>query len=374
MQIQSAYKFRLYPNKEQEDKLAGQFGATRFVYNHFLRQRIDHYAETGQGLTYHDTAVALTELKKQAEYTWLNDADSQALQQSLRDLDVAYNNFFNKRGAFPKFKTKDDKQFFRVPQRFKIKDNRLYVPKVGWVKVVAHRPIEGSMKNLTVSRTQSGKYFASIQVEREIPEPTYEGDVIGLDLGLTDFAVTSDGQHFPHPQHLSQAEKRLKRLQRKVSRCQKGSKGREKARQALARQHEKVANQRKDFQHKLSRTLVEENRSIAVEDLNVKGMTANHHLAKHIADAGWSEFLRQLDYKGTWYGCEIERLEKFFPSSKRCHVCGYINQDLTLSVRHWQCPQCLTDHDRDENAAKNIEIFTTAGTAGSYAGGETVRP
>jgi len=374
MQIQSAYKFRLYPNKEQQEKLAKQFGAARFVYNHFLRQRIDHYAEKGKGLTYHDTALALTELKKQDDYTWLKDADSQALQQSLRDLDVAYNNFFNKQARFPSFKRKHGKQSFRVPQRFKIKDNKLYIPKVGWVKVVAHRPVEGEMKNLTVSKTKSGKYFASIQVEREIPNPAYEGDVIGLDLGLTDFAVTSDGQHFPNPKHLTKAEKRLKRLQRKLSRCKKGSKGREKARQAVARQHEKVANQRRDFQNKLSRKLVDENRYIAVEDLNVKGMLANHSLAKHIADASWSEFLRQLGYKGTWYGCEIGVLEKFFPSSKRCHVCGYINQELTLSVRHWECPECLTNHDRDENAAKNIEIFTTVGTTGSYAGGETVRP
>lgn len=349
------------------------------MYNYFLRKRIDAYAETGKGLTYHDTALQLTELKKQDDCNWLKDMDSQAVQQALRDLDTAYNNFFNKRAKFPTFKKKHSKQTCRFPQRFKIDGNKLYIPKVGWVKIVLHRPIEGIMKNLTVSRTKSGKYFASIQVEQEIDDPVYQGGQIGLDLGLKDFAVTSDGQRFPNPKHLRKSERRLKRYQRKLSKTHKGSKGRDKARLKVARLHEKIANQRLDFTHKLSRQLVESNQLIAVEDLNIKGMVKNHSLAKSISDAGWSEFVRQLNYKGQWYGCHIEQIDRFFPSSKRCVHCGFVNQDLQLSDRHWICPECGTVLDRDVNAAQNILNWTRAGAVQSYvdnpnAGGEAIHP
>lgn len=374
MVIKSAYKFRLYPNTEQQAQLSKQFGCVRFIYNHFLRQRIDHYAQTGKGLTYHETALKLTELKKQTEYSWLSEAQAQTLQQSLRDLDTAYNNFFNKRADFPNFKKKDGKQSCRFPQDFRVDGKAIRLPKIGLVKIVLHRPIEGVMKNVTVSRTKSGRYFASIQVERETPEPTYQGRYIGLDLGLKDFAVTSEGQKFPNPKHLRKSEKRLAMLQRRLSRKQKGSKGKEKARLKVARIHEKIANQRQDFTHKLSRQLVEDSQLIAIEDLNIKGMVKNHKLAKSISDSGWSEFVRQLKYKGEWYGCHIEQIDRFFPSSKRCFHCGYINQDLTLSDRLWTCPECACVIDRDINAALNVLNFATVGTTGIHAAGQTVSP
>lgn len=372
---------------EQQAQLGKQFGATRFIYNYFLRQRIDHYASTGKGLTYYDTQAMLTQLKKQPEYDWLTEVHSQPLQLALRYLDVAYHNFFNKRADFPTFKKKHGKQSCQFPQGFKVEGEvpakrpfeggrykKLYVPKIGWIKIVLHRPIEGKMKNLTISRTKSGKYFASIQVEQETPEPTYKGGQIGLDLGLKDFAVTSDGQHFPAPRYFRKSEKRLARLQRRLSRCQKGSKGKEKARLKVARQHEKIANQRQDFLHKLSRQLIEDNQLIAIEDLNVKGMVKNHNLAKSISDAGWSEFTRQLSYKGDWYGCHIGQIDRYFPSSKRHFVCGFIYEGLTLSERQWFCPECQEWVDRDENASQNILNWYSAGAAQINADGQIVRP
>jgi putative transposase len=374
VKIKRAYKYRIYPTRKQEEQIAKQFGASRFVYNHFLRKRIDFYAETGKTLVYHDTALQLTKLKKQPDYTWLKDADSQVLQQSLRDLDTAYSNFFNKHSRFPTFKRKHDRQACRFPQRFRIEGNRLYVPKVGLVRIILHRPTEGKMKNLTISKTKSGKYFASIQVEQDIPEPFYEGTRIGLDLGLRDFAVASDGQRFANPKHLIKSERKLKRLQRKFNRAQPGSHGREKARIKVAKQHERVANQRKDSLHKLSRKMVEDNQLIIIEDLNVKGMTHNHCLAKAIFDAGWAEFTRQLSYKGQWYGCHIEKIDRFFPSSKRCTHCGFINQGLKLSDREWVCPECGCLLDRDLNAAQNILNWYTVGTTEINAVGQTVNP
>lgn len=374
MNVTRGYKFRLYPNTEQQVQLTKQFGASRFVYNYFLRQRIDIYASTGKNLTYYDTQAMLTELKSQPEHTWLKEVHSQPLQLALRHLDVAYHNFFNKRTEFPTFKKKHGRQACQFPQGFRVSGSKLYVPKVGWIKIVLHRPIEGVMKNLAVLRTKSGKYFASIQVEQEIDEPTYKGGQIGLDLGLKDFAVTSDGQRFPAPNYFRKSEKRLVRLQRRLSKTKKGSNGREKARLKVARQYEKVANQRQDFLHKLSRQLVEENQLIAIEDLHVKGMIKNHCLAKSIADAGWSEFTRQLGYKGGWYGCHIGQVDRFFPSSKRHFKCGFIYEGLTLSERQWFCPECQEWVDRDENASQNILNWYSAGAAQINADEQIVSP
>lgn len=379
MLVKRAYKFRLYPTAEQERVLARQFGASRFVYNHFLRARIDYYLANKdgakKGLTYHDTALMLTQLKQQPEYEWLKEANAQALQQALRDLDNAYRNFFDHRARFPRFKRKHDRQSFRVPQGFRVQDNRLVIPKVSPIKMVIHRPIEGTMKHVTVSRTKTGHYYASILCEVEMPEPEYQGGEIGIDLGLKSFLATSEGETVNSPKYLRKAERRLKRLQRRLSRRKKGSKGREKTRRQVARQHEKVANQRSDFLHKLSRRLVDENQAIHAESLNVKGMLANHRLAKSIADSGWGEFVRQLSYKGEWYGCRLVQIDRFFPSSRRCAACGFINQELRLSDREWACPACGVIHDRDHNAAVNILLVgrATAGAAESYAGGEGVR-
>jgi putative transposase len=381
MEVMKTYKFRIYPNAVQREWFARQFGACRFVYNHFLRTRIDYYTqhkdEQKKGLTYHDTALMLTQLKKQEEYGWLREANAQSLQHSLRDLDTAYNNFFNGRAKFPRFKSKRGPQVFHVPQHFRIEENRLILPKIGAIKIVVHRPIEGEMRNITIRKTPAGRYYAMIVCRVDFPEPEPEpkqGE-IGIDVGLKSFLVTSKGEVVEHPKHLLRAEKRLKRLQRSLSRRKKGSNNREKARLLVARQHEKVANARQDYLHKISRRLVDENQVIYAEDLNVKGMLANHRLAKRIADSGWGELFRQLAYKGEWYGTDFHQIHRFFPSSKRCHNCGYIYQDLRLSEREWACPECGTTHDRDKNAALNIELFghaeRTDGTSGTHTPGES---
>ena len=375
MIVNRAYKFRIYPNRSQQEVLARQFGACRFVYNHFLRARIDYYAahngESKSGLNYYDTAAMLTELKRTPEYIWLQEASAQALQQSLRDLDKAYHNFFNKRAQFPRFKSKRARQSFRVPQGFGLKDGHLHLPKFSPIRMVMHRPIEGIVKHVTVSKTLAGTYYASLCCECEVPEPEYTGRIIGIDLGVKDFLVTSEGERVPAPKYLRQAEKRLRRFQRTLSRRQKGSKGREKARLVVARQHEHVTNQRADFLHKLSRRMVDENQVICAESLNVKGMLRNHHLAKSVSDCGWFEYLRQVRYKGAWHGCDLLQCDRFFPSSKRCHDCGFILDSLPLFTREWTCPECGTIHDRDENAARNIKTFCTAGTAGTHTPGES---
>lgn len=363
MIIRQAYKFRIYPNKEQEARLAIQFGHNRFVYNHFRAKREQVYKETGKGLSWFDCNSQLPTLK--AEFEWLKEADSQTLQQSLKDLDRAYQNFFAKRADYPRFKSRHDKQSIRYPQRFKLNEGKIYLPKVGWVKVIQHRTIEGKMKNCTVSKTKSGKYFVSIQCERNVPEPQYTGDTVGVDLGLSHFAITSKGEKIENPRHLRKSEKRLKRLQRTLSRKKRGSNNRSKARLELARQHEKVANQRRDFHHKLSRRLVEENQLLGLESLNITGMVKNHKLAKSISDAGWGQFVQFCTYKGQWYGCNIVQVDPFFPSSKQCSECGYCNVGLTLKDREWDCPACGTYHDRDINASVNIEAESKRHTVGA---------
>ena len=380
MEVIKTYKFRIYPNATQREWFARQFGACRFVYNHFLRARIDYFAEhkdalPKRGLTYHDTALALTQLKRQEGYAWLKEASSQALQHALRDLDTAYNNFFNQRAQFPRFKSKRGEQAFHIPQFFRVEEKHLTLPKIGAVKMVVHRPIEGQIRNVTIRNTSAGRYYALLACRMQLPEPQPKQGEIGLDVGLKSFLVSSKGEVVEHPKHLLKAEKRLKRYQRTLSRRKKGSHNREKARLAVARQHEKVANARQDFLHKLSHRLVDENQVIYAEDLNVIGMLANHTLAKRIADSGWGELFRQLAYKGEWYGTDFHQIHRFFPSSKRCHICGYIHQDLRLSERDWICPECGTHHDRDKNAAFNIELFghaeRTGGTPGTYTPGES---
>ena len=374
MRIKKAYKFRIYPNKEQQSRLTVQFGHTRFVYNYFCHLREQHYKTTGKGLNRYDTIKMLTGLKRLPAFNWLKEADSQILQQSLIDLDRAHINFFAGRAEYPRYKCKRGKQAVRYPQRFWIEDGHVYIPKVGKVRIVIHRPIEGKMKNMTVSKTMSGKYFISIQVEVDIPEPEYRGSEIGIDVGLAHFVTLSTGERIDNPRYLNQAERRLQRQQRKLSHKEKGSRGYEKARLKVARQHEKIANQRLDFLHKLSRQLVDENAFIGLENLNIGGMVRDHNLAKSISDAGWGEFIRQLIYKGKWYGCRIEKADRFFASSRICSECGFKNRDIDLSDREWTCPECGIHHDRDINAAINILEENRVGTTRIDAGGDNVRP
>jgi len=376
MLIKKSFKFRVYPNREQQHGLTIQFGHSRFVYNHYRALRESYYQETGKGLSGYDTINLLTKLKKDHEFEWLKEADSQVLQQKLKDLDTAYKNFFKGNAKYPNFKSKRNKQSIRYPQRFKLNGKKVYLPKVGWINLKQHRPIEGKMKNCTVSRTKSGKYFVSIQCEVEIDEPKFEGAEVGIDLGLIDFITCSNGEKVEPPKYLRKAEVKLKRLQRGLSRKIKGSNGFKKAKLKLARQFEKVTNQRRDFHHKLSKMLVDANKLLGFENLNIAGMIKNHHIAKSISDAGWAQFVQFCEYKGQWYGCYIEKVGRFFPSSKLCSECGKKCQTLKLSTREWACMGCGVVHDRDRNAAVNIlnEIKHTAGTAEINADGENVRP
>jgi putative transposase len=354
----------MYPTETQIELLGQHFGSCRFVYNYFLRERINFYelnrGNGKQGITYNDTSKMLTKMKKDPEFVWLKFVNSQSLISSLRCLEVAYRNFFKKRAQFPKFKNKHDKQSFIVPQHFDVNivDGFLDIPKFSPIKIIYHRPMEGEKKSITISKTKTDKYFASILCEVEQKyKPNKSGNFIGIDLGIKSFLVTSDGDVTEPPKFLRASEAKLKLLSRWLSRKIKGSKNRDKARKRVALLHEKIANQRKDFLHKLSHRLVDENQAIFVEDLNVKGMQANHHLAKSIADSGLSEFIRQLKYKSEWSGTTFSKIGRFMPSSKRCHNCGWINQSLTLQDREWTCQECGKLIDRDFNAAQNILQF-----------------
>ncbi len=368
--IRKAFKFRIYPDSEQQDRLSVQFGCSRFVYNHYRAVREGYYQDTGTGLNYNDCATDLTERLK-VDHPWLKDADSQVIQQALMDLDKAYKNFFEGRADYPRFKRKHGKQSVRYPQRFKVEGEQVYLPKVGWVKAVFHRKMEGLMKNATVSKTKTGKYFVAIQCEVEHVQPEQKQAKVGIDLGLTTFATFSTGEKVEKPKHFKARERRLKIRQRRLSRKVKGSNSRGKARFAVAASHEKIANQRKDFHHKLSRTIVDTFGMIAFESLNVSGMMKNHNLAKAIADAGWNQFVSYVEYKAGWDGREVLRVDRFFPSSKLCSDCGAKHKSLTLNIRQWVCTECGVIHDRDENAAINILNETTRGTRESYAAGDT---
>jgi putative transposase len=381
MLIKKAFKFRLYPNKEQQENLSIQFGQARFVYNYMLGQRIEIYKAKGETLNYHHNALMLTKMKKDDAYSWLKEGHSQVLQQSLKDLDRAYLNFFSKRAAFPKFKSKRNKQSIRYPQGIKVdrEKRQTYLPKIGWVKTVYHRELIGEIRNVTVSKTASGKYFAAFQVQYEKDEPIYQGRCIGIDAGIHSFITTSDGLKIENPKWLRESENRLIHLQKQLSRKQKGSNTWHKQRIKVAKQHEKIQNQRSDFLHKLSHKIVQENQLIAIEDLNLKGMMKDKHLAKSIGDLSWYEFSRQLEYKGAWYGCEIIKIDRWYPSSKTCSECGHVVETMPLYKRKWTCTNCQKLHDRDINAAKNILNQATVGTTecwpnGRNADGVEIRP
>jgi putative transposase len=370
--IRQARKYRVYPTKEQQHLLAIQFGHARYVYNQALANRKAYYKLTGKGLSTHDTITNLVVEKGNTE--WLKEADSQVLQQKLRDLDTAYKNFFQKRAKYPKFKSKRGKNTIRYPQRVKFSDSCTYLPKVGWVKTVFHRPLIGTQKSVTVSRTKTGKYFVSVLCEYELEIPENTNPSVGIDLGLTHFAILSNGEKVASPRHLREAEKRLAKAQKRLSRKKKGSANRAKARIKVARLHEQIANQRKDFLHKLSHNITSRFGFVALEDLHVAGMVKNHCLAKSISDSGWGAFVTMCGYKANLSGGYLYQIGRFFPSSKTCSNCGYINSNLQLSDRDWLCPECSTTLDRDINAAVNILAQATAGVAGSNACGDCVRP
>lgn len=382
--LHKAVKVRLYPTLDQQVLLSQHFGCARWWWNYALNKSIETYKETGSSLGQSALNAFLPKLKKAEETIWLSECYSQVLQATTLNLTTAYKNFFAGRARFPRYKSKHGKQSIQYPQNVKMFEGILQFPgKVGKVKAKLHRNIEGTIKTVTVSLDPSGKYFASILTETEGENPTVstEGKVIGIDLGLTHFAITSDGNKvskYNNPRHLAKHEKNLKRKQQKLAKKQKGSNSRNKARKAVAKVYERLTKSRQDFLHKLSRKLVNENQVVAVENLNVKGMVRNHNLAKAISDVGWGTFANFLAYKLEKKGGKLVEIDRWFPSSKLCSNCYYQIDKLPQDVREWTCPDCGTRHDRDGNAATNIRaegirMLQTDGAAVSANGGE-VRP
>ncbi len=371
--MKQAVKVRIYPTDEQQVALSKAFGCARWFWNNSLSLTNQLYKETGKGLSQQGMNDRLPALKK--EFEWLAEPYSQVLQSVSLNLSRAFINFFEGRAKFPNFKSKQGKQSIQYPQHIKITDEGLKLPKLGVVKAKIHRVLEGRLKTVTISLTPSGKYFASLLFDDDKPEveQSSEGKAVGIDLGLTHFAITSDGSKFDNPRVLRKRSKNLKRKQQKLSRKTKGSNTRKKARRIVARVHEKIANTRKDFLHKLSRKMVNENQVICVENLAVKNMVKNRNLAKAISDVSWGEFTKMLEYKAREDGrCYVE-VNRFFPSSKTCSVCLNRVGSLLLEVRSWQCENCETKHDRDVNAAINIRDeglrILALGTSATAKGG-----
>ena len=361
--MMKAFKFRLYPTITQAVQLNQHIGSCRFVYNWALDQKTKTYEQTGKSISRFDLNKLIPTLKVQNP--WLGEVNSQSLQGMTKQVESAFTKFFREKTGFPNFKSKKNPmQSFPVPQHYSVdfENSTVKLPKIGTIKAVLHRSFEGELKTATVSKSSTGKYYISILVENNEGLPTKQIfsalTTVGIDVGIKDFAVLSTGEKIENPKYLKNSLKRLKALQRRVNKKVKGSKNRAKAKQRLAVVHEKITNQRNDFQSKLSFKLISENQAIALETLNVKGMVKNHCLSQSISDAGWSSFVSKLEYKADWLGKTILRIGRFEPSSKLCNVCGYRNSNLTLAMRDWQCPTCNTLHDRDINAAINIKKFS----------------
>jgi putative transposase len=374
MKQQRAYQYRCYPTPSQRQMLARTFGCARFVYNWALRLRSDAYRQRGEQVFYSDTSAALTSLKRQSDYAWLNEVSCVPVQQSLRHLDKAFRNFFAGRAKYPTFKKKRGRQSaVYTTSAFKWDGSVLLLAKmteplpIHWSRSL---PKEARPTTITVSRDAAGRYFVSFLVEEDISPLPVSDSTVGVDLGLHDVVTLSTGEKTGNQHFFTKDEKRLARLQRRHAKKRKGSKNREKSRRKVARLHARIADRRRDFLHKLTTRLIHENQVVCVESLAVKNMMQNHCLAKAIADVGWGELVRQLDYKARWYGRSLVPIDRFTPSSKRCHVCGHLLDELDLDVRQWTCPECGTVHDRDINAAKNVK----AEGLSVFACGEAVRP
>jgi putative transposase len=366
--IYKSYQFRLKPTEEQKVLLEKHFGCSRFVYNHFLKEKQEHYARTKECLNYYTCCGNLVKLKRN-EFEWLKEVNAQSLIDSLRHLESAYSNFFHKRSKFPKYKSKKNRNSFSIPQYVKVVKNKVFFPKFSeGIKFIKHGKIDRKkICYATLSKIPSGKYFVSITCEIIQPTLPKTNKSVGIDLGLKDFAITSEGKTYSNPRYFKKYQKKLKIAQQHFQRKEKhtevrqdevkytkSSNRREKQRIKVAKIHEKIVNSRKDMQHKVSTDLIRNYDTICLESLGVKNMMQNHKLARSIADASWSSFIEKLKYKAKLYGREIIQIDKFFPSSKMCSKCGWINQALTLDVREWTCPQCNSVYNRDVNAAINI--------------------
>jgi len=361
VKINKAHKARIYPTTEQRGQLAQHFGAARWIYNHFLHHKTEQYKINKKSDSFVMMCHGLTKLKKKPETGWLCDVGRQCAANSIANLDAAYNNFYKKKSSYPKFKKKRGRQSFRISAPFcRAGNDGVAIPIIGILKCEVKLPVQYKLWSITISKTTTGKYFASINYEMEIADPIADKTkpMIGLDFGLKHFITTSDGIKVEHPRPLAKKLRRLRRLNRLLSHKKLGSKRRSKAKHRLALQHERITNIRSDFLHKLSRRLVGENQAIYVEDLNIEGM--KQRFGRQVGDAGWSEFVKQLSYKGLWYGCDVFKIDRFFPSSKTCSKCGEINRGLQLSDRSWRCNECCVVHDRDVNAASNILVYGRA--------------
>lgn len=361
-----AYKYRIYPTEEQKVLIAKTFGCCRFVYNWALNLKITAYKERRETLgNVYLTNLMKSELK--AENEWLSEVNSQSLQSALRNLDTAYTNFFRNTKAvgFPRFKSRKNKQSFLCPQHCRVdfEKGTITIPKAKDIPAVLHRKFKGTVKTVAISMSPSGRYFASVLVDTSMQEmkssEPMRDTTVGIDLGIKSLAVCSDGRTFDNLKNFKRNLDRLKFLQKRLSRKQKGSSNRNKERVRIARLHEHIANSRKDNLHKITHALTHDSqvRTICMEDLNVKGMQRNHHLAQAVGDASFGMFLTMLEYKCRWYGINLIKIDRFAPSSKTCGKCGYQYKGLKLSERNWTCPICGTHHDRDFNAACNIKEF-----------------
>jgi putative transposase len=374
-----AYKFRLYPTNDQKASLDKSFGCCRWYWNYSLNLCQETYKETGKGLSRFAIQRLLPGLKKENE--WLKDAYSQCLQSVALNLSTAYKNFFEKRGGFPKFKSKRGRQSIQFPSNVKIEGDYIKLPgKVGKVYFKQNRAFEGKIKTTTISLNPDGKYFVSILVndDKALPSSSTKGKAIGIDLGITHFATTSYGSKFDNPRHTNKHAHKLKKKQQSLSRKVKGSNRRNKARRLVAKVHSKIRRSREDFLHKLSRKIVNENQVIVVENLAVRNMVKNHNLSKAINDCGWGQFTTMLKYKSEWEGKTYLEIDRWFPSSKTCNVCLNKVDSLNLDVRSWTCSKCNTKHDRDINAAINIKNeglrILSLGTRDTANGGNVRQP